>query len=172
MKELSITNELLTSPLFWVIIIILGLAKTLQIWLQIKDSKKIRVSNEEKLDRILNELSPDHPEKENIERIVEILKGNFDSSQQRGLSNIRMIIEVDKGADRNVFGGIWQKIKNVEEISECFLEERADISKIDKVSGILNAIERETLPIPEHTDPGAIEDCWREVYELLEELKK
>lgn len=76
MKELSITNELLTSPLFWVIIIILGLAKTLQIWLQIKDSKKIRVSNEEKLDRILNELSPDHPEKENIERIVEIHRGS------------------------------------------------------------------------------------------------
>ena len=37
-----------------------------------------------------------------------------------------------------------------------------------KVSDLINTIKEETRPIEGHTDPGAIEDCWRELMELLE----
>lgn len=37
-----------------------------------------------------------------------------------------------------------------------------------KVSDLINTIKQETRPIEGHTDPGAIEDCWKELMELLE----
>ena len=37
-----------------------------------------------------------------------------------------------------------------------------------KVSSLLNTIKQETRPIEGHTDPGAIEDCWKELMEVLE----
>ena len=36
------------------------------------------------------------------------------------------------------------------------------------VSALLNTIKQETRPIEGHTDPKAIEDCWKEVMEMLE----
>lgn len=37
-----------------------------------------------------------------------------------------------------------------------------------KISELINDIKQETRPIEGHTDPGAIEDCWRELMEILE----
>ena len=50
---------------------------------------------------------------------------------------------------------------------------RNALSKIEslnhfKVSALLNTIKQETRPIEGHTDPGAIEDCWNELMEMLE----
>ncbi len=36
---------------------------------------------------------------------------------------------------------------------------------------LLETIRRETQPIAGHTDPGAIEDCWRSVFEELEAVE-
>lgn len=36
-----------------------------------------------------------------------------------------------------------------------------------KLVDVLRTIQRETRPIDGHPDPGAIEDCWNEVFEAL-----
>ena len=52
------------------------------------------------------------------------------------------------------------------EISEAYNE----VKWIDpnKVSDLINTIKQETRPIEGHTDPGAIEDCWKELMETLQ----
>lgn len=41
-----------------------------------------------------------------------------------------------------------------------------------KVIKILETIKGETRPNEGHTDPGAIEDCWNEVFEYLTDLNR
>lgn len=36
---------------------------------------------------------------------------------------------------------------------------------------LLLAIKNSTIVIPEHTDPGSVEDCWKEVFEIIEGLQ-
>ena len=40
--------------------------------------------------------------------------------------------------------------------------------KIQEAIKLLQTIKSETRPIEGHTDPNAIQDCWGEVFELLE----
>lgn len=37
---------------------------------------------------------------------------------------------------------------------------------------LLETIRNETIPLPGHPDPGALQDCWDEVFELLESVER
>lgn len=44
-------------------------------------------------------------------------------------------------------------------------------NNIEHLRGLLTAIQAETTPIDGHDDPGAITDCWYEVFETLNEME-
>lgn len=42
----------------------------------------------------------------------------------------------------------------------------------DSIRKVLDAIRQETIPMPGHSDPGAIVDCWQSVDDYLSEIEK
>lgn len=44
------------------------------------------------------------------------------------------------------------------------------ITKLEYLYKILRVIKQETMPIDGHGDPAAIGDCWKEVFEIVDEL--
>lgn len=54
--------------------------------------------------------------------------------------------------------------------SERIMNERSVDDRIDHLQKILKVIHDETSPRRGHADPGAIKDCWDEVFENLSQL--
>lgn len=40
----------------------------------------------------------------------------------------------------------------------------------EQLKRLLETVERETVPMQGHQDPGAIKDCWRFAYDIIEEM--
>jgi hypothetical protein len=49
------------------------------------------------------------------------------------------------------------------------MDPAADI-RLNNIKVILEVIKNETRPIEGHTDPAAIEDCWKDVFEKIDDL--
>lgn len=43
-------------------------------------------------------------------------------------------------------------------------------NRLNTIKLMLEAIRKETSPIEGHTDPQAIEDCWNDVFEWIDDL--
>ena len=56
-------------------------------------------------------------------------------------------------------------------VSERLLLELQRRSDFRKLRSIVAALRAETRPIEEHTDPGAIQDCWNELSEAIDALE-
>lgn len=46
------------------------------------------------------------------------------------------------------------------------------MNPIERLRSALEAIKGETVPMPGHSDPGALQDCWATVFETIAQLDK
>lgn len=55
---------------------------------------------------------------------------------------------------------------------ELFVYKKLTTDLLNRFIPLLDTIKAEVRPIEDHPDPGAIEDCWRTVFETAELMKK
>lgn len=49
------------------------------------------------------------------------------------------------------------------------MDPAADV-RLNDIKGLLKALKAWTCPIPEYTDPLALEDCWNDVFEKIDAM--
>ena len=51
------------------------------------------------------------------------------------------------------------------------MEKQIEFEEFKKLRNVLNTIMEETIPLPNHSAPGTIKDCWNQALEIIKKIE-